>query len=78
MLPFLDKQKRVAGLITTYRAPDETSEKSESNQALEACAEDIMSAFKADDKRMAAKALKALFEILESAPHEEAEHESEE
>ena len=77
MLPFL-KPKAVAGLIISHRKPDGSKEESHTegneNEALEACAEDLIRAIHAKDAKSAAAAFKAAFEVCESYPHEEAEH----
>lgn len=85
MLPFLKKNKDslAGGIMTKMRAPDEKSaeqlEKENSNEddpaaAIEACAKDLIMAVHSHDIKGAAEAMKAAFEILESTPHEEAEH----
>lgn len=43
-------------------------------EALEACASDLIHAIASQDAASVAEALRAAFEIMESAPHEEGEH----
>lgn len=78
MLPFL-KPKAVSGIIISHRKSDGSDPKNEpedqEDQGLMACAEQMIRAMHAKDAQGVAEAFKAAFEILESAPHEEAEHE---
>lgn len=73
-LPFLRRKNNNAGLITEYRAKDESSEPGSDynpDSGIEACGEDIIRAVNANDKRAVAAALKAAFQLLSSAPAEE-------
>lgn len=78
-LPFL-KPKAVAGLIIQKRAADgsapETGPEDEQDQGLTSAAEDLIRAVHAKDAQGVAAAFKAAFDMLESAPHEEAEQEA--
>lgn len=78
MLPFLKKSKtQSAGISMEYRKPDEDQKSSTDmldDSALEACADDLMRAVSSGDKKSAARALRAAFQILDSEPHEEGEH----
>jgi len=68
-----------AGLIIKTRAPDESIEsedKDDPSAAHEACAHEIMKAIEAKDPKRLAEAIKDMFEILDSEPHEEGEHTS--
>lgn len=77
MLPFLkQKQEGVATLTVKTRQPDETSEESDHDAAIHACAVELISAVHAHDTKGAAEALRSAFEILDSMPHEEGEHTS--
>ena len=77
-LPFFQK-RRETGLIVKTREPDGMMDESgpdESNDAgLEACAQDMIRACEAGDPKSMAAAFRAAFDILESLPHNEAEHE---
>ena len=75
-LPFLKKERPSAGgVITEYRKPD--GDEPNEDAPLESCAQDLIRCSKADDHVGVAKALRAAFEILDSQPHEEAEHTNE-
>lgn len=81
-LPFL-KPKAVAGVIISRRKPDgatqsEESMEGETDQGLMSAAEDLIRAIHAKDGQAVTDALQAAFEIMESQPHEEGEHISEE
>lgn len=70
MLPFLKHKKEAqsTGLIVKERAPDQPTENTDENAALEACASDIISAIKAGNISALAQALKAAHEVCASAP----------
>lgn len=70
MLPFLKKPK-AAGLIVEQRASDKPSDISE----METCAQDLLAAIEAKDIKGMAAALQAAFELADSQPHVEGEHE---
>jgi hypothetical protein len=83
VLPFLKRnQSSVAGLIIKNRTPDEKpadeSEKTEENQehdeAIRACAQDLIRSVHAHDVKGVADAMRSAFEILETLPHEEVDH----
>ena len=78
MLPFLKpKQKGYAtGIIVKNRTPDEKPEENQEDKdaSIHACAKDLITAVHAHDIPGAAEAMRSAFEILESQPHEEAEH----
>ena len=76
MLPFLKAQKPSSGIATVYRAPDEKSEPSEKtdDSGLEAVAEDLLKGIHSHDKQLIVSSLKAMFEIMDAAPHVEGEH----
>lgn len=85
MLPFLkNKNQSVAGLIIQGRKPDEKpedqieQEEDSSAIAIEACAEELIKAIHDKDVKAAAQAIKDAFTILESLPHQEEPHETEE
>lgn len=73
MIPFL-KRKDEASISASpdkiKREPDEGAE----YDGLEAAAEDLCNAIKAEDYKAAAAALRAAFEMLEMEPHREGEH----
>lgn len=74
MLPFL-KPKPQTGVIVKNREPDEKEgEERKDNEALEACAQDLITAIHAHDVKAAAEALKAAFEVADSEPHVEGPH----
>lgn len=84
MLPFL-REKKIANLIIAHRKPngetDLDSEKDESidhNSALKSAASDLMAAMEKKDVMGVMAALNSFFEIRETLPHEEAEHEESE
>ena len=72
MLPFLQKVKPQTGVVTQIRKPDQ--EQPEEDHAMTACAQDLLEAIQANDRKALASALRAMFEILESEPHHEGEH----
>ena len=83
MLPFLKNKERSVGAINTeYRKPDEKPEHEGEmdghEEALEACASELIRGVESGDKRMVVDALRAAFEILDAMPHEEGEHINEE
>jgi hypothetical protein len=72
-------------LIISHRKPDggvspfenkEEEQEGQEDHALEACAQDILRAIADKDFKHLALALRAAFDVLESEPHEEAEHDS--
>lgn len=66
------KQKRKeTGLIVETRKPDAEPEADDSSAALEAAADDILSAISANDRKGLGSALRAAFQILESEPQED-------
>lgn len=78
MLPFLKKDKQVAGLIMAKRKPDGSSidlhsEENEGNE-LDSCSKDLMDAVKSGDSKAFSKALRAAFEILDSEDDKESPH----
>lgn len=81
MLPFL-KAKRQTGLIVSQRKPDggkeELYEEGNENAGLEACAEDLIRAVHAKDAEAVARAFKDAFELCETQPHDEYDHETKE
>lgn len=79
VLPFLNKNKNqgVAGLIIKQRTPDEKPQENQEDDqdaAINACAQDLISAVHARDVKAVAEAMRSAFDILESMPHEEMEH----
>ncbi len=74
MLPFLKKQKQMAGVSMEYRKPDQKPEQNQEQDGLEMCAQDMLSAHASADKKALASALRAAFAILESEPHHEGPH----
>lgn len=77
MLPFL-KERKVAGIIISQRKPDENKEQSQddssNDEALRACAAELIRAVGAGDEAGVAMAIKSAFEILDAAPHVEGPH----
>lgn len=79
MLPFL-KKKQVGvntGVIYKTRTPDNPDEQpqpDDKDAAIEACALDLIQAVHSRDAKAVAMAIRSAFEILESMPHYEAEH----
>lgn len=81
MLPFLKKKNEtgISGVMIKHRTPDEKPEETtedDKDAAIHACAQDLIDAVHAQDVKGAAEAIRSAFEILESMPHEEAEHTS--
>lgn len=80
MLPFLKlKNKPVAGLVIEHRKPGEKLDELQyeadmHSEAIEACAQDLISAIHSKDIKAVADALYDAFSILDSMPHEEGEH----
>lgn len=56
------------------RPSDFTEEKHEDINDLEACAHDLIGAIQASDAKRVAEAIKSMFEIADSQPHEEGPH----
>lgn len=76
-LPFL-KPKPVAGVIVTQRKADGGDiMQPEEDHGLLACAEDLIRGIHSKDAHTVKEALKALFELMESMPHEEGPHTNE-
>lgn len=79
LLPFLKhKQVPQTGVITKTRSADEKDplEKQEDNEseAIMSCARALLAAVKADDAKGVADAIADAFAIMDSSPHEEADH----
>jgi hypothetical protein len=66
-----NKQQGEAGLTIKVRAPDQETEKPNENEGLEAAAADIISAVHMKDHKALASALKAAYDMCESAPETE-------
>ena len=77
MLPFM-KPKAQAGILTTYRKSDSEEPQAPTDQELysetEGIAEDIMRAINMKDAKALAEAMKDMFDVLDSQPHEEGPH----
>ena len=75
--PFLKPRRQDAAVYVAERKPDgsrmEMKEESDDSGLL-ACADDLIRAIHAKDSHKAAAAMRAAFEIMEAAPHEEGEH----
>lgn len=71
MLPFLKRNQEASA-----SAPVESLERKPDNEpeydVLESAVEDLFAAYKANDPKAGAAALRAAFELMESQPHEEA------
>lgn len=65
-LPFLEEKSKNNGGATEIMGPD---------PGMEAAAQDLLSAIKADDAKAVAAALRNAFELADSEPHEEGSHE---
>lgn len=82
MLHILGKKDKGAGIaqaIMSKRNPDGSIgtaavEEEKSSDPIESCAREMIDAFKLDDHKALAAALRAAFEILDSEPHEEGPH----
>ena len=78
MLPFLKKPDSAkVGLMVKTRPSDypKAEETSLHSDAIQACAQDLIDAIHAKDAKRASQALVDAFDILESLPHDEVEHE---
>ena len=77
MLPFLKDKKMSGAILETRRSPDsakpEKEEPEGDNEALEACAEDILRAIASKDAKHLALALQAAYDICESSEPKEEE-----
>lgn len=74
-IPWLkNKSKMQDGIAVQYRQPDHPEDKSEDEHGLEAGAQDLIQAIHSKDKKLVLAAIRSLFEILDSLPHEEGEH----
>lgn len=80
MLPFLKPRPQV-GVIVRERKPDggskEQGMEGQDSPGLMACAEDLIRAINSKDARSVMSALKSMFEIMDSEPHEEGPHTNE-
>lgn len=82
MLPFL-KPKAVSGVIISHRKPlggqteEPTDDEGQEDAAMQAAAQDIITAIHNNDSTHLAHALRAAFQILDSEPHDEGEHTNE-
>lgn len=75
MLPFLKReQSPPAGLNVKIETPDASEDQDDPKAAHLACAHEILQAVKANSPERLAEALKDIFNILDSEPHEEGEH----
>lgn len=80
MLPFLKRNQKSmsSGVIVQNRAPDAKPEGQEpeasDTDAIMDCAKDLITAVHAHDAKGVAEAMKAAFDILETLPHDEVEH----
>ena len=79
-LPFL-KPKNIASIILARHKPDgsvhDEGVEGEEDPALVTAAEDIIRALNEKNATGLADALRSAFQILDSEPHEEGEHENE-
>jgi len=64
------------GVIVQNRTPDKPDE-NQDDTGIHACAQDLLSAIESKDVKGIADALKAAFEIADSAPHKEGPHTNE-
>lgn len=71
-LPFLPNKKKQSGIIVHERQPDQKDD--EDHSGIDACAQDILRAIEQKDPKHLGEALRAAFAIMESEPHDEAEH----
>jgi DNA-binding GntR family transcriptional regulator len=80
-LPFLMKPKVSSTTIVEHRKPDETvgEDSPDSNdEGLNSAASDLIDAVHSRDVKGAAAAMRAAFELMESQPHEEINHDEDE
>jgi hypothetical protein len=72
------KKKSQTGVIVNTRPSDEPKQDENSELSdLEICAEDLMKAVHANDRKAVAEAFRSAFEICDAAPHEEGPHTNE-
>lgn len=76
MLPFMKIRRVDQGQVVEVRKSDKKQEDSE-DDGLEIAMLDLAEALAIKDKKAAAAAFRAAFEILELEPHDEAPHEQE-
>ncbi len=71
-LPWLSPMKKSSGISMEYRKPDKEPE--HEDNGMEACASDLIKAVHSHDTKGAVEAIKAMFAIMESEPHQEGPH----
>lgn len=72
-LPWL-RRKQITGTSVVKMGDNGMEEMGEDDEGLRMAASDLLSAMKADDAAKVASALRAAFQICDSAPHEEGVH----
>jgi hypothetical protein len=75
MLPFLKNLKEVGSMSSTPDSMSRTPDEGSDYDSLESAAEDLMNAVHSKDIKGIAAALRAAFELVDSQPHVEGEHE---
>ena len=79
MLPFMQKRKTPMVIVEQMKTTEEPeSDKDYQIQAVEAAAQDLITAIASKNVRAVAEALRAAFEICDSMPHEEGPHTNDE
>ncbi len=77
MLPFMKPKKSAASVIISHRKPDSDAPKpldeheDSGNEAMKACAEDILRAISAKDSEHLARAIQAAIDCAKSESNEE-------
>lgn len=77
-LPWMKRRSQQSGISIEYRKPDSSKQDSDDNDSgLDMGAEDLIRAIEQKDKSKVKAAIRAMFEILDSEPHEEGPHTNE-
>lgn len=74
MLPFLQK-RQLESIVIAKQKPEGSIEEYMPNDGLQAAMSDLGRALKSEDVVAAARAFQSAFEICESYPHNEVDHE---
>lgn len=75
MLPFLKKNQEASASAPIEAVKREPDEGADDYDSLESAVSDLFEAYKSNDLKAGAAALRAAFDLYESEPHHEAEHE---
>lgn len=75
MLPFLQPKKMTSVIVETRKPNGNVESRDEEDHPLMSAAEDLIRAVHGKDAKAVAHALQSAFEIADSQPHEEGQHE---